>query len=223
MGGAGSGWNYRGSRYLTVEACYDLDIASLRQAGFFCRPGSKASAPWSWTSSGGGRDGEVTTVQVEIDLTDAEAPRFAIFYGTKTSGGEDALGIRGELVTTTPQYGGVRYWFQCPRCWGRRRVLYAYPMRGRERFWCRRCQNLRYYVHNEGPAYRYARRAKKCFRRAGSRDGSEPWQKPKWMRWDTFSRLVLAGRDARDTRDGMILAGLTAGLASIQRSRKARR
>jgi hypothetical protein len=102
-------------------------------------------------------------------------------------------------------------------------VLYAYPVRGRERFSCRRCQGLRYYVHNESPAYRYAHRAKKCFQRAGSRDGTEPWQKPKWMRWATFSRLVLAGRDARDTGDGMILAGLTAGLDSIQRRHKRRR
>jgi hypothetical protein len=29
----------------------------------------------------------------------------------------------------------------------------------------------------------------------------EPWQKPKWMRWDTFSRLVLAGRAAQDGGD----------------------
>jgi len=37
---------------------------------------------------------------------------------------------------------------------------------------------------------------KKFFKRAGSRDGSEPRQKPRWMRWNTFSRLVLAGRAA---------------------------
>jgi hypothetical protein len=221
MGGPGSGWNHRGSRFLTVEACYDLDIAELAKAGYFSRPGYKAASTWSWTSSGAGQDGKVTTVKVEIDLTDAEAPRFAIIYGAEVDGApREDLTLRGELYTTTPHYGGVRYWFRCPRCWRRARVLYAYPQRGRERFWCRQCQCLRYYVHNEAPAYRWARRARKCFKRAGSHDGTEPWQKPKWMRWDTFSRLVLAGRDARDIGDGMILAGLSAGLASIQRRQK---
>lgn len=219
MGGPGSGWHSRGSRYLTVEACYKLDLADLARAGFLSHGGYKVTGPWSWTTRGGHRDGEETTVQVEIDLRDLAAPRFAIFYGTKVGEAEEALGIRGELVTTRPQFGGVRYWYQCPRCWRRVRVLYAYAARGRERFSCRRCQGLRYYAHNESRPERLHRRARKLYRRAGSPDGAEPWQKPKWMRWATFSRLVLEGRDAQDTADGMMLASLSAGLASIQAGR----
>jgi len=70
------------------------------------------------------------------------------------------------------------------------------PARGRLRFMCRKCQGLRYYSEREGQAEPLERRAKKFFKRAGSRDGSEPRQKPRWMRWNTFSRLVLAGRAA---------------------------
>jgi hypothetical protein len=229
MGGAGSGWGGRGSRYLTVEQCYDLDLAELAKVGFFRRRDCKVSCPWTWTTRGGHRDGQVTTVQVEIDFRPdpsryGDAPRFAILYGTRPTDGsspEEALGVRGNMTTTEPRYGGVRYWWECPQCWRRCRVLYAYPAQGRERFMCRRCQGLRYYVHNESHPDRLHRRARKLYRRAGSRDGSEPWQKPKWMRWTTFSRLVPAGRDAEETADGMMLASLSAGLASIQSKRPA--
>lgn len=43
------------------------------------------------------------------------------------------------LTTTTPRFGGLRYWFLCPRC-GRRvgKLYYAH------RWACRRCLNLAY-------------------------------------------------------------------------------
>jgi hypothetical protein len=36
------------------------------------------------------------------------------------------------------------------------------------------------------------------------------------MRWATFSRLVLAGREAQEAGDYIVLAKLGAGLAQIQ-------
>jgi hypothetical protein len=143
------------------------------------------------------------------------SPGFLILYGGESATGE-RRGVRGNLTTTETRFGGVRYWWECPGCWRRCRVLYAYPVCGRERFACRRCQQLRYYSHNEGPADRLLRRARKCWRRAGSTDGSEPWRKPRWMRWDTFSRLVLEGRKASEAADWMMLASLSAGIASLQ-------
>jgi hypothetical protein len=94
-------------------------------------------------------------------------------------------------------------------------VLYAYPAHGRERFKCRRCQGLRYYSHRESREDRLSRKARKLWRRAGSSDGGEPWQKPKWMRWGTFSRLVLAGRAAQEEADWIVIRKLGAGLARI--------
>ena len=227
MGGLGSGGSRSGSRYLTAEQCYALDLAKLARVGFFARRDCKVSGPWTWTTSGGHRDGEETTVQVEIDFRPDEtrygdAPRFAIYYGVVTESEDKPAAVRGYLTTTTPHLGGVRHWWECPQCWHRCRVLYAYPARGRERFACRRCQRLRYYSHNEGRADRLSRRAKKLWRRAGSTDGCEPWRKPRWMRWLTFSRLVLEGREAMEAADWMVLAGLSAGLASIQAGRKRR-
>jgi hypothetical protein len=68
------------------------------------------------------------------------------------------------------------------------------------------------------------RKARKLFLQAGSKDDTEPWQKPRWMRWNTFLRLVLAGRDARDTGGGMMLYKLGLALDSIKaRRRRSRR
>ena len=43
------------------------------------------------------------------------------------------------LTTTTPRFGGFRYWFLCPRCGRRAGKLYHV-----ERWACRRCHNLAY-------------------------------------------------------------------------------
>ena len=209
MGGLGSGGSRSGSRFLAAEACYGLDLASLRQAGYFV-PGKEASGAWSWWTN---NDPDPSaTVGVAIDLRDLEAPTFTITY----KAGDEPITIRGQLITTRPQYGGVRYWFRCPRCWQRRRVLYAHASGGRHRFACRRCQGLRYYSHRESRPDRLSRKAKKLWCRAGSPDGNEPWQKPKWMRWETFSRLVLAGRAAQEEADYIMLHQLGVGLARIQ-------
>jgi hypothetical protein len=206
-----------GSRYLTVEQCYGLDLANLRRAGFFDVPNVKATSPWRWTT------GDDPTVTAEVELTidlRVDPPRYRISYAADSPAGPEPVEIRGQLLTTRPQYGGVRYWWACPRCDQRRRVLYVYPRHGRHRFACRRCQGLRYYVHRETRTDRLHRRAKKMWRRAGSEDGHEPWEKPKWMRWATFSRLVLAGREAQEAGDRIILGRLGRALASIQAGRR---
>ena len=217
MGGLGSGGSRSSSRYLTVEQCYDLDLADLARAGFLEHPGHAVIGRWSWTTRGGHRDGHAQAVQVKIDRRE-EPGRFAIYYGEDT--GDDAPAVCGKLTTTLPHLGGVRYWWRCPRCGRRRRVLYAHPTSGRERFMCRRCQDLRYYSHRESAPDRLHRKAGKLYRRAGSTDGAEPWRKPKWMRWDTFSRLVLEGRAAAEAGDRLIVAGLDKAIASIQGHRR---
>ena len=74
--------------------------------------------------------------------------------------------------------------------------------------------SLRYASTREGDAERLVRRAKKLWRRAGSDDGLEPWQKHRGMHWTTFSRLVQAGRAAQDRADAIVLAQLEGRLAA---------
>jgi hypothetical protein len=209
MGGIGSGRWGGGSRYLAAEQCYGLDLAALKRAGHL-RPGAKVDGPWEWTCNGD--PDTVATVHVEIDLRELDAPTFVITY----KAGDELIEIRDRLLITHPRLGGVRYWFACPRCRMPRRVLYAHPGYGRNRFACRRCHGLRYYSHRESRPDRLCRKARKLWKRAGSDDGREPWEKPKWMRWETFSRLVLAGRAAQEEGDSIILGKLGAGLARIQ-------
>jgi hypothetical protein len=215
MGGFGSGGHSTGSRYLASEVCFGLDLARLKRAGFLV-PGKEASGPWEWCNT---RDPETTTgsVRVAVDLRDLDAPAFTITYAIDG----ERIDIRGELLTTTPRYGGVRYWWRCPWCWHKRRILYAYPGLGRERFACRTCYRLRYYSHTESREDRLLRKAKKLWHRAGNGDGTEPWQKPKWMRWATFSRLVLEGRAAQEAGDRIAFRKMGLALASITNRRGA--
>src|SRR4026207_1156399 len=46
------------------------------------------------------------------------------------------------LVTTTPHFGGVRYWYECPKCKGRVGKLYV--TRTQPDLACRRCCGLVY-------------------------------------------------------------------------------
>ena len=67
------------------------------------------------------------------------------------------MDYRVRLVTTTPTYGGLRWWFICPlvingvECNRRVRKLYLY---GRY-FGCRHCHNLTYRSSQE--AHRFER------------------------------------------------------------------
>lgn len=47
-----------------------------------------------------------------------------------------------ELITTIPNFGGFRKWFQCPTCGNRAPRLFLPPTAGE--FACKRCHRLRY-------------------------------------------------------------------------------
>lgn len=58
---------------------------------------------------------------------------------------------RVALIPTQPNYGGARWWFECPRCFRRAGRLYQIPRRGP--FLCRLCHNLGYetsQIHRTG-------------------------------------------------------------------------
>jgi hypothetical protein len=203
VGGFGSGRQSSGSRYLAAEQCYSLDLACLARSGYLA-PGVKATGSRQWFAT---NDPEEITGEagVTIDLRDLAAPTFTISY---VAGGVP-LEIHGRLLTTRPQLGGVRYWFGCPRCGMRRRVLYAYPARGRERFACRRCHGLRYYSHREGAADRSLRRARTLYRRIGGHPDQAWYEKPKWMRWKTFDRILEEAHAAATRADVLHFYGLS--------------
>lgn len=147
MGGPGSGsWYRRGTAKRRVEQCDDLDTAFLRQEGWL-RPGTVSTGPVIWTHTPGGTASPIT---LTTDLSDRDNPLARLSY---TLSGE-ALNYPVELVTTCPQFGGVRWWFLCPfrsgnePCGRRVRKLY---LSGRY-FACRHCHDLTYKSRQEHDA-----------------------------------------------------------------------
>jgi hypothetical protein len=96
------------------------------------------------------------------------------------------------LVTTTPPYGGRRWWFLCPST-GRRMMKLHLPY-GASAFASRQAYSLGYAVQREGASARARRRARKARGRIGGSANllERLPMKPRWMRWATYWRHVEA-------------------------------
>ena len=148
-----------------------LDIRELARKGYL-RPGSNAS--WRW-SVGGETSGNIRT------FTTADQVR--LLYAVTTAGGNRQVMDYGAWITRTPgRYGGSRPWFRCPRCGSRRAVLYGVAGDGQSG--CRGCMRLGYASEAESPLDRLYRKQRKLESRL-----AEDWQKPKWMRWNSYARI----------------------------------
>ena len=173
MGGIGSG-NWRGAPQDT--AFWRLDIDRLKRTDCL-RPGL-VSISWK-------RRGEsVASIRL---LFSAELDRVTLIYRSR-SHGEEWEDIRDPipLDLTKPHFGGVRYWFICPGCKKRRKVLY-----GRRLYRCRECQRLTYASQYDPFPQQPWKRAHEVRERLGGQAGfSYPFPpKPKGMHWKTYYRL----------------------------------
>lgn len=108
---------------------------------------------------------------------------------------------RGEKVEqrvcldwTSCNFGGARPWWKCPACSRRVAVIYG----AGKYFACRSCYGLCYGAQKENSSDRALRKAFKIRERLGDDKGTfDPFPaKPKWMRWETYSRLVWQYREA---------------------------
>src|SRR5664279_3396380 len=86
------------------------------------------------------------TVMVDV----AEVRRIADYDSALENGSvtlsaklPDAKAVVGRLPQTYPHFGGIRLWFECPRCRKRCGSLYAPKMH--PVIACRDCHNLVYY------------------------------------------------------------------------------
>lgn len=93
---------------------------------------------------------------------------------------------------TSMHFGGVRYWWQCPKCKDRAACLYLY---GGD-FACRKCHDLRYTAQSENPEDRAFRAVAKLRRRLGWKPGvaNGRGERPRLMRRKTFVKLVEKNR-----------------------------
>lgn len=101
---------------------------------------------------------------------------------------------RVDLLATPQPFGGVRWWFRCPVTGGKATKLIL--PRGGARLASREAWNLGYQTQRAGRLELVSRRAARVYRAIGGtgnwRDG--PPDKPRWMRWETYSKGVLALR-----------------------------
>ncbi|MFN8493989.1 MAG: hypothetical protein U0350_40700 [Caldilineaceae bacterium] len=115
--------------------------------------------------------------------------------------GEQDYNYLVSVVTTKPNYGGVRYWWLCPQCGRRVRILY-----GGKRFLCRKCHRLTY-ATSQASKGNYAERTRNRLwairhklKATGSLEDDLP-DKPRWMHHDTYWRLVRDYYQLKDLLD----------------------
>jgi hypothetical protein len=185
MGNYCSGRRYVFDARLTVEECCALDVVFVMRE---CAtgPGAIHSGTLHWSSS---RTGTVTNrVGYVIDMNNAHVRLHYTFRSEERS-------QRIELVSTVPNYGGLRWWFLCPAwvqgraCLRRVRKLYLVP--GAGMFACRCCCRLSYTSQREDGANRALAKAQAIRRRlGGSGSMSELFPgRPKGMWRRTYARL----------------------------------
>ena len=131
MGGLNSSrWREDYQRKLTVEECLCLDINLLVKDGFI-EIGRCDSGILVWTNQI--LKTELAKCAIEVNSVDPADSEINIDYqiGTGKHINEDIFSIG-----TVPNYGGIRWWFECPGC-GRKAVkLY---MGHKPYFRCRKC------------------------------------------------------------------------------------
>ena len=156
MGGPGSGRTpARGAaKRSTVEDSLVLTASTLvRQKAL--RPWARTAGSWSWSYDGesNGEDRPFATIGYEADLTDEGDAWLRLHY--RADG--ESLDYRIRLVTTTPNYGGRRWWFICPVCRNDggppRRVAKLYLPPGERYFGSREAYALTYESCQEGGKY----------------------------------------------------------------------
>jgi hypothetical protein len=136
-------------------------------------------------------DGKPFSIAATVDLR--AAPTVELAHLERRSDGRPVR-YRVGLINTPQPFGGVRWWFQCPRN-GRQATKLVLP-RGADRFASPGAWGLGYATQRAGELEKISRRAARVYRSIGGkgnwRDG---WpDKPRWMRWPTYSKRALALR-----------------------------
>lgn len=160
-----------------LENFYSLDSRRMAKADAFKvdRQGS-----WVWHSSTGEA---VASIQYEYQLT-------GLVLSYHSNGQNHSYSVP---ISTTPcNYGGVRYWFNCPNCHKRVAKLYF----KQSMFYCRSCHALNYATQQDTKLdstrlVMYRIRDKLGWDYDGVLMPRYKRHKPKGMHQATFNRLVL--------------------------------
>ena len=180
---------FRGSRRRAVvrlvEDGLTLNIDQLIKARYLI-PGSRMSGRIDWTFRG--QPAGAVRYESQLALPNAYL-RLYFTVSDPIRGESHSIEQEIRLTTTRPRFGGVRWWFICPHSGARVGRLHLPP--GSLQFAARRAYALRYACQTENRHQRAARRAWKLIARLGGRpDPYFPPDKPKRMRWSTYTKAV---------------------------------
>lgn len=186
MGGYGSG-RRGGSPTSEGAGSYVLSIQDFVRAGV--EEGGAAEWSMSWAAG-------KWQVKFHINACDRSNAWIVLAHESRTEPARDQL-YRIALTWTKPPYGGLRWWFLCPRT-GRRCTKLFLP-RGGHRFWSRQAYGLGYACQRMSRESRLMWRARELHRQLGG-DGRALGQasppKPPGMWRRTYAKKVDRWRAA---------------------------
>src|SRR5262245_47651550 len=143
MGGKGSGSWYRWQKKQTVENSRFIDANRWMREGIL-KTGSLASGNWLWVNPQ--TNETIAAISYQVNAISPTYKWVRLSYSLTRTG--EYLDYRIELSTTTPNYGGLRWWFICPLVKNnvpcKRRVGKLYLPIGERYYGCRTCYKLTY-------------------------------------------------------------------------------
>jgi hypothetical protein len=204
------GHNWKGGR--TVEEVRSLDVRKLARAAYLA--GSKIGT-WQWSY----RDGSMASVLIK-----GGRDTITLNYRSN-SGREDWQHVSQHIPIkwTLCGFGGERPWFVCDvhanGVYCGRRVAKLYG--GGRLFACRHCYRLGYAIQRSGSIDRaHHNLARLHHKLRANYDGPDipPPQKPKWMRWNTYSRIAQQIEAGQERLDVVFTAGAQRILSRLERA-----
>ena len=192
MGGRNSGTWYRWDSKDTCEAQHRVDVRFMRKQGMLF---NGAAGNLSWTCRG--------EPSGNINYRVANDTLILSYKHRRHRDAEwESVEQRIPILSTPCNYGGKRYWWQCPPCGRRVAVLYG----AGKYFLCRNCHNLSYASQQESKADRLSRKVDKIKVRLGGSKGlfNPIPPKPKGMHRLTYWRLCMKAYNAEKQALGML-------------------
>ena len=160
----------------TVDACWQLDMKEVARGVNFA-VASSGSIAWQARFE----------LRAAVNFQIIPPDRMRLFYQVvnKWTGEKTDYDYTLSVVDTPCFYGGRRYWFLCPACKQRCRILYAAP--DCLVFGCRLCHNLTYPSQQQGPDH--LGRVMKAFFDTVINDSPFISERTKRRKWRQYQQL----------------------------------
>lgn len=129
-----------------VEECSSISISKLKKEDFFQAANVSAflRSPYD--------ERNISDIKIQVDYFNSKLSLSYTFFDI-FKGERDEINYQIPILTTPCNYGGLRYWFQCPITINRKpcnkRVGVLYRPHGAKYFGCRHCFDLAYKKQRE--------------------------------------------------------------------------